>query len=290
MLEDFSPSHHARGRNDTFYFPPSHLQNFMPSPMVYFFCMHGGRHHEPSVFTHFLPGMLTGFVVGGIIGTVVITHVASRSMEFFWQAVHKDTTSEAVESCVDASGLQVVSRITDTGSVVTSVSIGDGEEFLLTLPPELVHFVPSSEISEAYLTSVSSSLQKDAFPATSLYRVDYCKKTLTHILGDHKESVEILSMSHAGNWVLYMKNAALMLMQTDDARTFAFSQPSLSRPEEVLFSPFQDAVALRFSDGARVVWNMGLYGEDLFESVGIPSDILPAWGMRTALEYYTNIN
>lgn len=252
--------------------------------------MRGGKHHEPSVFTHFLPGMLTGFVVGGVIGTVIITHIATRSMEFFWQAVHQDKVSEVTTSCADDSGLQVTSRVTDTGSVVTSVVIGDGEEFLLTLPPELIHFVPSSEISEAYLTAVSSSLQKDAFPATSLYRVDYCEKTLTHILGDHEESVEILSMSHAGNWVLYMKNSALMLMQSDDARTFAFSQSALSRPEEVLFSPFQDAVALRFLDGTRVVWNVGLHGDSLIESVGIAGDILPAWGMRTVSEYYANIN
>lgn len=252
--------------------------------------MHGGKHHEPSVFTHFLPGMLTGFVVGGIIGTMIIAHIAMRSMEFFWQAVHEDSASVGAVSCADSSSLQVTSRVTDTGSTITSVVIGDGEEFLLTLPPELIHFVPSSQISEAYLTAVPSSSQKDAFPATSLYRIDYCEKTLTHILGDHQESVEILSMSHAGNWVLYMKNSALMLMQTDDARTFTFLQPALSRPEEVLFSPFQDAVALRFLNGARVVWNVGLHGETLVENVGVAGGALPAWGMRTVSEYYANIN
>lgn len=258
--------------------------------MVYFFYMQGGKHHEPSVFTHFVPGLLSGFVVGGVVATLVITHIASSSLQLFWQAVHEDTTSQVVESCADGSGLQVTSRTTDTGSIVTSVVIGDGEEFLLTLPPELIHFVPSSEISEAYLTSVPSFLQKDAFPATSLYRIDYCEKTLTHVLGDHKESVEILSMSHAGDWVLYMKDAALMLMQSDDARTFAFSQSSLSRPEEVLFSPFQDAVALRFIDGTRVVWNIGLHGYVLSEDVGVPGETLPAWGMRTIAEYFTNLN
>ncbi len=252
--------------------------------------MQGGKHHEPSVFTHFVPGLLSGFVVGGIVAALVVTHIASTSLQFFWQAAHEDQASEIVESCADGSGLQVTSRATDTGSIVTSVVIGDGEEFLLTLSPELIHFVPSSEISEAYLTSVSSLLQKDAFPATSLYRIDYCEKTLTHILGDHKESVEILSMSHAGDWVLYMKDARLMLMQTDDVRTFAFSQSSLSRPEEVLFSPFQDAVALRFIDGTRIVWNMGLHGFTLFEDVAVPGDTLPPWGMRTAIEYFTNIN
>lgn len=252
--------------------------------------MYGGKHHEPSVFTHFLPGMLTGFVVGGIIGTIMITYIATRSMELFWQAVHEDSVSQVAESCADASGLQVVSRVTDTGSVVTSVVIGDGEEFLLTLPPELIHFVPSSHISEAYLTSVSSSLQKEAFPAVSLYRIDYCKKTLTHLLGDHEESVEILSMSHAGNWVLYMKDGVLMLMQADDARTFTFTQSALSRPLEVLFSPFQDAVALRFFDGTRVVWNIGLHGHVLIEEMGIPGTTLPAWGMRTVAEYYANIH
>lgn len=257
---------------------------------VYFFYMHGGKHHEPSVFTHFVPGLLSGFVVGGIVAALVVTHIASTSLQFFWQASREDQASEVVESCADGSGLQVASRTTDTGSIVTSVTIGNGEEFLLTLPPELIHYVPSSEISEAYLTSVSSPSQKDAFPATSLYRIDYCEKTLTHVLGDHEESVEILSMSHAGDWVLYMKDAALMIMQTDDARTFIFSQPSLSRPEEVLFSPFQDAVALRFIDGARVIWNVGLHGDVLSESVGVPGSALPPWGMRTAIEYFTSIN
>jgi len=252
--------------------------------------MHGGKHHhEPSVFTHFVPGLLSGFVIGGIIGALVIARIASTSLQFFWQAVHEDEASEAVESCADGSGLQVASRVTDTGSVVTSVVIGDGEEFLLTLPPELIHYVPSSEISEAYLTSVPSALQKDAFPATSLYRIDYCKKTLTHILGDHEESVEILSMSHAGNWVLYMKDATLMLMQANDARTFAFSRLSTSRPEEVLFSPFQDAVALRFPSGIRAVWNVGLHGKTLSEDMGTTGDTLPAWGMRSASEYLANI-
>ena len=251
--------------------------------------MHGGKHHhEPSVFTHFVPGLLSGFVVGGIVGALVITHIASTSLQFFWQSVHQEKTFEAVESCADDSSLQVTSRVTNTGSIVTSVVIGDGEEFLLTLPPELVHYVPSSQVSEAYLTAVSSSLQKDAFPATSLYRIDYCNKTLTHILGDHEESVEILSMSHAGNWVLYMKDAALMLMQVHDARTFAFSQP-ISRPEEVLFSPFQDAVALRFVNGTRAVWNMGLHGKTLSEDMGTVGDALPAWGMRTVAEYLANI-
>jgi hypothetical protein len=247
--------------------------------------MHGGRHHEPSVFTHFVPGMLSGFVVGGIVATLVIAHIASSSLQLFWQSVHEDTASEAVKSC-----LQVTSRTTDTGSVITSVVIGDGEEFLLTLPPELIHFVPSSEISEAYLTSVSSFLQKDAFPAASLYRIDYCKKTLAHVLGDHEESVEILSMSHAGDWILYMKDTALMLMQSDDARTFAFSQSPASRPEEVLFSPFQDAVAFRFADDTRAVWNMGPHGHALLESSALPGSTLPAWGMRTVTEYTANIN
>lgn len=251
--------------------------------------MHGGKHRDPSVFTHFVPGMLTGFVVGGIVGTVMIYHIAAQSMQYFWHAARADVIANAEEVCTNSSGLQITSRVTDAGSLVTSVVIGDGEEYLLTLPVERIHFVPSSRASEAYLTSVSTLEQLSAFPATSLYRIDYCAKTLTHLLGDHQESVEILGMSHGGSWALYMKNSALMLMQVDEARVFSFSRSEIGRPEEVLFSPYQDAVALRFGGGVRVVWNVGLRGQELTEEVGSFGDTLPAWGLRTVAEYVANI-
>jgi len=250
--------------------------------------MQGGKHHEPSVFTHFVPGLLSGFVVGGIVATLVISHIASTSLQFFWQAVH-ETKKSNTTSCADVSGLQITSEVSDTGSVLTSVMVGDGNETLLTVPVENIRYVPSSGVFEAYLTAVASSVQQGAFPAASLYRVDYCAKTVTHVLGNSEESVEVLGMSSAGNWVVYMRGENFMMMQADDGETIVPPFFASSRPEEVLFSPTQEAVALRYVNGERAVWNMGEHGYIVSEEVGAVGDVLPAWGVQSPVEYLANL-
>ncbi len=244
--------------------------------------MKGGNLHEPSVFTHFLPGILSGFVFGGIAGTLIITHIAVGSLQFFWQSIRQE--KEVDTSCADISGLHATSEMSEAGTQFTSIVVGDGEVTSLTVPQEHIRYVPSTDSTEAYLTAVALADQQAAFPATSLYRVDYCAKTLTHILGSSEDSL-LLGVSAAGSWVLFQDADGLKLMQTDDHRVLSAQVTSSAPLVEFLFSPREDAIAVRYADSLVVVWNTGLHGTSVTEEAGLLSTSLPAWDFQSVDEY-----
>lgn len=248
--------------------------------------MHGGRHHGPSVVTHFFPGMLAGFVLGGIVGAIVVTHIASTSLKFFWQSAQQELRTEQ-KVCSDIAGVRITEERTDAGGVMSAVTIGDGRETLLTVAKAQLRYVPSTDSSEAYLTAVASVEQQEAFPALSLYRLDYCTKTLTHILGGGTEERTILSLSEGGMWVAYMAEGEFMLMHTDDGRAWASGLDV--RPDEIRFSPREHALAVRYGGETREVWYMEENMAGIQKIRGIPGATLPAWNMSDKDEYSVEI-
>lgn len=248
--------------------------------------MQGGKHHEPSVLTHFVPGFLAGFVIGGVVGTLVIAHIATSSLQLFWQSMHASRSLPV--ACTDISGLHISSQTTDTGSTLTTLTLGDGNETLLTIPSAQLRYVPIAKENAAYLASVASPNQQSAFPATSLYRIDFCAKTITHELGTSEDPVEIVGLSASGEWVIYTRSGVLSLMQTNDRKVLT-AQTIPSLVSEVLFSPREDAVEVRTEAGECVVWEMGTHGEHSSErSLGACVE-LPAWNGETALTSAENL-
>lgn len=237
--------------------------------------------------------MLAGFVLGGIVGTLVITHIASASLQFFWNSTQRPERMSAVGTCSDISGVRMEEEKTDTGSIMTSLVIGDGKETLLTVPRAQLRYIPSAELHEAYLTAVASQTQQEAFPAVSLYRIDYCAKTLTHLLGGGSEPRNILRLSDKGTWVAYMADDTFMLMHTDEGRALSSERFLGARldiiPNDIAFSPREDAVALRYGGTSREIWFMGSRAEEPERVVAMPGSFLPAWSMLQSDEYLTNI-
>ncbi len=241
--------------------------------------MHGGKHHGPSVMTHFLPGLLSGFVIGGIVGSIIIAHTASTSLHYYWEAMRQEKITNEV-SCADISGVRIHEEISSTGSALTAIQVGDGEETLLTIPKNRLRYVPSTAGTEAYFTAVASPDQVEAFPATSLYRVDFCKKTGEVLLGDSEEANVILGMSEKGTWAVYRGASGLMVMNTDEYR--ALSVETSEEVSELQFSPSENFISARFASGTREIWDVtsGLQKESA------PSGAtLPAWGVDTKEKY-----
>lgn len=247
--------------------------------------MAGGGHHEPSVLTHFLPGMVSGIVLGGITGTLIMTNIASASLQSFWEA-SRIKEYFVVEPCADASGVSISSALSDNGSVLTSVAIGGAEETLLTVAHENLRFVPVSTDTHAYLTAVASANQREAFPALSLYRIDYCaQKTLTHVLGSIEEPANILGMSDSGTWILYEKKG-LLLMNTQMHEVRALR--AMGEVVDMEFSQGDDGGAVLFGDGSGAVWSLDGQGA-LQEEAFVTTVGISAWILQSPEEYLANL-
>ena len=248
--------------------------------------MAGGGHHEPSVFTHFLPGMVAGIVLGGITGTLFVTHIATSSLKFFWETTRVEQYRNTEPSCADISGLSVLADDAQEGGSLTSIAVGDEEPTLLTVASENLRFVPVANSSEMYLTAVASADQREAFPALSLYRIDYCRKTLVHVLGSAEDPANIVSMSPSGAWVIYATDT-LKLMSTEGHWVMAFAEAG--QVIDTTFSPSDAGGALRFADGTGVVWSLAEDGSSLVEDAFVTAHDLPAWTFQSPQEYSANI-
>lgn len=243
--------------------------------------MHAGGHHEPSVLTHFLPGMVLGIVLGGITGTLVVAHIASTSLQFFWEA-SRTKEDTPLETCGDSSLVETISVSSENTTALTAITIGNAPETLLTIPHERLRVVVIGNETTAYLTAVTSADQRDAFPATSLYRIDYCKKTLTHLLGNAEEPTRILGVSPSGEWVLYQKER-LLLMNTKEHRVMSLVADG--EVTDVTFSQANNGGAVLFADGSGVVWSFSNDHTRIIEDVVITKSILPPWTFQSPEVY-----
>lgn len=248
--------------------------------------MAGGSHHEPPVLTHFLPGMVAGIVLGGVLGTLFIAHLAAGSLQTFWERT-RPTPARLEVACADISGVRVTSENTDSGSSYASVAVGDGVETVFTMSADLLRTVPITSNKTMYLTAVSDAAQVAAFPANSLYRIDFCEKTITHILGDTNESVRILGMSDSGVWVLYASEGGLLIMNTKEHRVMSLAETALLA--NVVFSPFDDALAIEFTDGSRSEWILTNDTNAFTRKDAATSGALPAWAFQSAEDYFAEI-
>lgn len=246
--------------------------------------MAGGGHHEPPVFTHFFPGMVAGIVLGGVLGAVVIAQIAAGSLQAFWQAARPIHQEE--EACADLSGVRATSEALANGASLTSIVIGSGEETLLTMPASLLRHVSAEANNTHYLTGIASASQVAAFPAQSLYRLDLCAKTTTHLLGDTTDPVTIYGMSASGTWVMYAGATGMRIMNTQEHRVIALGVDMI--PTAVAFSPMDNAFIAMFENGSYTLWTLSDDGNMFIPSTGTGTN-LPAWTFQTAEEYAAEI-
>jgi hypothetical protein len=245
--------------------------------------MHGG-HHEPSVFTHFFPGLLAGVVVGGMVGALVIAHIATSSLQLFWEST-RQRPPMLPGVCADASGVRMSTESGETEGTLTSLTIGNGEETLLTVASTQLRYVPVTETPFAYLTAVASVDQQEAFPATSLYRINYCQKTLDHVLGGNDTNIAILGMNSGGTWVVYMnEEEQLMLMNTRKHEVMVIAGEE-GQPKEIIFSPGENGGALVFANGNRSIWSFEDNNQMLTQTSVSPGATLPVWTFQSPQEY-----
>lgn len=246
--------------------------------------MHGGKHQGPSVFAHFLPGMISGFVIGAIVGTLIVTHIATSSLRLFWQAIHEDR-SMSRGTCAQVSALKIARSEVSESSSLTTLTIGSGTETLITVDPSLLRYIPSGREHEAYLTAVVDPYQQEAFPATTLYHIDYCAQTVTPLLGGSQYEVTVHAVSPLGTWIVYSSANQLFFMQT--VAHVVLSAPSTIDflPEEVTASLHDNAFALRGARGDRAVWHVTDAQDTPVVYRALPGAALPAWGVRSFQEY-----
>jgi hypothetical protein len=252
---------------------------------VYFLYMAGGGHHEPPVFTHFLPGMVAGIVLGAVVGSLFVANLATESLQTFWEITRPIATDP--NECASLSSVRI-SPFGDEGVGYTSVTIGGSEEILMTLPQRTLRIVPLRLENIAYVTTVAGDADAAAFPANSLYRVDLCGKTITHVLGSTNEPANILGMSLSGTWVLYANANGLMVMNTAEHRAITLGETAI--PQNVLFSPADDAFAVMFANGNRTEWILSDDGNTFVRQDVQTLGELPAWTFQTAQEYFAEIN
>lgn len=254
--------------------------------------MAGGIHRSPGVVTQFFPGFLAGFVIGGIAGTLIITHIATASLRFFWQSMHK--TEPLAVSCADLSSLRVTVAGEYAGGHVTAVALGAGQEHLFTVNAERMRIVPSINPREAYLVLARTNEQPEPFPASAIYRIDFCKKSLVKVLDVDAETYNILGMSVSGLWVFYEQadaedGVSHAVMNTLDRRVFVSSIIPHETDIGVKFSPREDALAWRSLSGARGVWELGSASGGIIEHDAPAGVALPAWGLWSISDYFAQL-
>lgn len=246
--------------------------------------MAGGGYREPPVFTHFFPGMVAGIVLGAVVGSLFVANLATESLQTFWEITRPVAT--APSECASLASMHV-SSVGDEGTGYISVTIGGGEEVLMTIPQSTLRIVPIHLENIVYITTVANDADTAAFPANSLYRVDLCEKTITHVLGSANETANILGMSLSGTWVLYANTNGLMVMNTAEHRAIALDKKAI--PQNVIFSPADDAFAVMFANGNRAEWIVSDDG-NTFERQDVQTfGELPVWNFQTAQEYFAEI-